>query len=289
MGDIYECFLEGDSGDNNECKADWIIRACQDRSVQGEKIGYTYPKLWLEAGKAEVIGLVEIEVTGNEPKSEDSRKRRQKRTGRTTAATVQVKELEMKAPYRKGRKLSNVKLNAVSVSVTDPPEGEPPVEQLLLTSLPIGTFEVACLVIEYYCCRWQIEIYFRVLKSGCKVEDRQFETADRFLPCLAMYMIIAWRVMFLLMLGRKCPDMPCDAVFSDDEWQSVYVIVKKRQPPEEALRLEEMVKIIAGLGGFLGRKNDGPPGPKAMWIGLQRMSDYALAWRSFKAVKKLPG
>jgi len=132
-------------------------------------------------------------VTGNEPKSQDGRKRRQKRTGRVTAATVQVKELEMKAPYRKGQKLSNVKLNAVSVSETNPPEGEPPVEWLLLTSLPIGTFEEACIVIEYYCCRWQIEIYFRVLKSGCKVEELQFESAERFIPCLTMYMIIAWR------------------------------------------------------------------------------------------------
>ncbi len=95
--------------------------------------------------------------------------------------------------------------------------------------------------------------------------------------------------MFLLMLGRKCPDMPCDAVFSDDEWQSVYVIVKKKLPPEDVPRLEEMVKIIAGLGGYLGRKHDGPPGPKAMWIGLQRMSDYAQAWRTFKSVKKPPG
>jgi len=95
--------------------------------------------------------------------------------------------------------------------------------------------------------------------------------------------------MFLLMLGRKCPDMPCDAVFSDDEWQSVYVIVKKKQLPEDVPRLEEMVKIISGLGGYLGRKHDGPPGPKAMWIGLQRMSDYAHAWRTFKSVKTLPG
>lgn len=118
------------------------------------------------------------------------------------------------------------------------------------------------------------------------MEDLQFESADHFLPCLAMYMIIAWRVMFLLMLGRKCPDMPCDLVFSEDEWQSVYVIVKKTPPPEQAPRLEEMVNMIASLGGYIGRKHDGPPGPKTMWIGLQRMLDYALAWRSFKALKK---
>ena len=263
-GDIYECFLEGNTEEHNEYKADQIVRACQDRSVEGQKIGYTYPKLWKEVAKAKILGQVEIEVTGNEPKSKDSRKRRQKRTGRITTATVRSEVLEIRAPYRKGLKLSNVTLNAVFVSETDPPGEEPPIEWLLLTNLPIGTFEEACLVIEYYCCRWQIEICFRVLKSGCKVEDRQSESEDRFLPCLAMYMIIAWRVMFLQMLGRKCPDMPCDAVFSDDEWQSVYVIVKKKLPPQEAPRLEEMVKIIAGLGGYIGRKNDGPPGPKTM-------------------------
>ncbi len=288
-GDIYECFSEGALSENNECKADWIIRACQDRSVQGERIGYTYPKLWQEAAKAEIMGQLEIKVTGNEPKSKDSRKRRQKKTGRTAIVTVQAKELEIRAPYRKGQKLSNVKVNAVYVSEINPPDDEPPVEWLLLTRLPIKSFEVACLVIEYYCCRWQIEIYFRILKSGCKVEELQSESAERFIPCLAMYMIIAWRVMFLLMLGRECPDMPCDAVFSEDEWQSVYVIVKKKKPPEDVPRLEEMVKIIAGLGGYLGRKHDGPPGPKAMWIGLQRMADYAMAWRTFKSVKKPDG
>ena len=83
--------------------------------------------------------------------------------------------------------------------------------RLLLTSLPIETFEQVCTVIDYYTCRWQIEVYFRVLKSGCKVEDRQFEDADRYLPCLALYMVVAWRVMYVIMLGREYPDMSCAA------------------------------------------------------------------------------
>jgi hypothetical protein len=137
-------------------------------------------------------------------------------------------------------------------------------------------------VIEYYCVRWQIEIYFRVLKSGCKAEDRQLETADRYKPCLALYMIVAWRVMYMMMLGRKCPEMPCDSVLSEDEWKAVYRIVKGEEPPRETPNLQKMVYMIASLGGHLGRKSDGPPGPKTMWIGMQRMMDFARAWRAFR-------
>ena len=151
----------------------------------------------------------------------------------------------------------------------------------MLTSLPIKNFKQVCRVIEYYSCRWQIEIYFRVLKSGCKVEDRQFEDADHYLPCLALYMVIAWRVMYVMMLGRQCPDLSCAEVFSEAEWKSVFVMVCKETPPAEPPTLQEMVYLIGRLGGHLGRAHDGPPGPKAMWIGMQRMADLAGAWCAF--------
>src|SRR3972149_7835020 len=90
------------------------------------------------------------------------------------------------------------------VEEINPPDGEEPITWLLLTSLPVDTFEQACLVVEYYLCRWQIEIYFKVLKSGCKIEDRQFETSARIKPCIALYMIVAWRGFFVFKLGRGC-------------------------------------------------------------------------------------
>ena len=136
-------------------------------------------------------------------------------------------------------------------------------------------------VIDYYCCRWEIEIYFRVLKGGCRVEDLQLETAERFEACLAVYMIVVWRVLYVLMLGRNCPEMRCDTVLSEAEWKSVYQIVTNRKPPNVPPKLGEIVDLIAELGGHLGRKHDGPPGPKVIWIGLQRMRDFALAWILF--------
>ena len=180
--------------------------------------------------------------------------------------------------HRTPRSCRFVKVNAILVLEEKPPEGAIPIEWLLLTSLPIGTFAEVLTVIEYYCCRWEIEIYFRVLKGGCRVEELQLETNERMEACLAMYLIVAWRVLQMLMLGRTCPQMRCDTVLSESEWKSVYRIVAKRKLPSKPPSLGEMVVMIAKLGGYLGRKHDGPPGPKVMWIGLQRMRDFALAW-----------
>ena len=120
-----------------------------------------------------------------------------------------------------------------------------------------------------------------MLKSGCQVEASQLETAERFKPYLALCRIVAWRVLYALTLGRECPELPCDLVFEADEWRAVYAVVKHEAPPATPPPLGEMVKLIASLGGYLGRKCDGEPGPKAMWVGLQRMADLGCAWRAF--------
>jgi hypothetical protein len=101
-------------------------------------------------------------------------------------------------------------------------------------------------------------------------------------------MIVAWRVMYLMMLGRECPEMPADAVLEPDEWQAVYAVVRREEPPQETPPLGEMVKMIASLGGYLGRPSDGPPGPKAMWVGMQRMTDLALGWAARRLMTR-PG
>ena len=185
-------------------------------------------------------------------------------------------------PGRPGVRLPAVTVNAILVLEEDPPGGEGAIEWLLLTSLPVATFADVQTAIDYYCCRWEIEVYFRVLKGGCRVEQLQLEATERLEACLAMYLIVAWRVLYVLMLGRECPEMRCDAVLAEAEWKSVYQIVSNRKPPGKPPALGEMVEMIAELGGYLGRKHDGPPGPKVIWIGLQRMRDFALAWAVFR-------
>ena len=85
------------------------------------------------------------------------------------------------------------------------------------------------------------------------------------------------RVLFLTMLGRECPEMPCDIVFDKAEWQAVYIVTERKPPPQTPPTLDQMVRRVAGLGGFLNRKSDGFPGPQTLWIGLQRAADFVMA------------
>ncbi len=158
-------------------------------------------------------------------------------------------------------------MNAVLVSEVNPPPGDTPVEWILLTSLPIGTADEVRTIVRYYTIRWMVEIFFRTLKTGCRVEERRFEDIERMLPCLAVYLIVAWRVLYVCRLGRTCPDISCEAVFEPSEWQSVYRVVRKQTPPKVAPRLQEMVRMVAQLGGYVNRKLRGRAGPSNGLVG----------------------
>ena len=181
----------------------------------------------------------------------------------------------------RGGKLPEVTVNVVLVREPNPPEGDVPVEWLLLTSLPIDTVEQVRQVIEYYCMRWMVEVFFRMLKSGCRVEERRFETLDRLLPLPGGVLdrgvadactSAGW--------GGACPEMSCEAVFEPAEWQSVYGWCRTKPPPSRR-RSSEMVRMVAQLGGYVNRPRSDPPGPQTVWLGLQRMHDFALCWELF--------
>ena len=134
-----------------------------------------------------------------------------------------------------------------------------------MTNLPVETPEQAREKLSWYLCRWQIEVYLQVLKSGCRVEQLQLETRERLEPALGFSMIIAWRVLYLTMLGRDCPEMPCNTLFADEEWKAVYLVTRRKVPPWQPPSLETMVRMVATLGGastdramvFLDRKHSG--------------------------------
>jgi Transposase Tn5 dimerisation domain/Transposase DNA-binding len=281
-GDVYEYLLEAQPVEG-VCKASFIIRACQNRALVAPAQASTLEStdhLREQLAGTPVLAQRTIDVRARRPKSKDDRKRKQPREARTAVVEVRAARVTLRGPYRPGGKLPDLEVNAVLVSELSPPPDVEPIEWLLLTDLPIDTVEDVLRVVDYYMCRWQIEIYFRILKSGCKIEESQLETAARFEPYVALNMIVAWRIMYLMMLGRECPELPCDVVLDDDEWQAVYATVKKQPPPAQPPSIKTMVGLIASLGGWLGRKGDGEPGPKAMWVGMQRMTDLAMGWRA---------
>lgn len=171
--------------------------------------------------------------------------------------------------------------NVVLVEEVDGPGDDTDVNWLLITSLSIKTVDDVLRVIDYYTARWPIEVFFRVYKSGCRVEQIQLETNHRLENALMMYKVICWRVMYVTFLGRECPELACDVMFSEVEWKPVWKIVRDDPLPATTPTLEEFIPLLAQLGGYNNQKYDGPPGPQAIWIGIRRMTDFSLAWQAF--------
>jgi hypothetical protein len=279
--DIYDVIAEGMEEPRT---ADWIVRSCQDRALVDDlwedRAGLDYLREELLA--APVLDRRTITVRGRTAKVAcEDRGRRQPRKSRQAVVEVRAVRVTLRAPNRKAGQLADATVNAVLITEINPPADDVPVEWLLLTSLPIDTVDQVRLIIHYYSNRWMIEVFFRVLKSGCRVEDRRFEEMDRLLPCLAVYLIVAWRVLFVCRLGRSCPEISCEAVFEPAEWKSVYMVVRRQPPPKVAPKLQEMIRLVAQLGGYVNRKRDDEPGPQTVWLGLQRLHDITLCWQVF--------
>ena len=279
--DIYELLEKA----QQEQRPDWIIRACQDRSLQRETNGAQSAQakhLRDRVLASDVLYTQTITVRGRQAKLQcDKRARNQPRESRTAEVEVRATRVTLRAPWRHDRKLADVSVNVVLVREVSPPQGDTPVEWILLTSLPIDDVEQVRTVIQYYCVRWMIEVFFRTLKSGCRVEERRFERIDRLEACLAVYLIVTWRTLFVCRLGREFPEISCEAVFEPAEWKSVYYVVHQEAPPSAPPTLQEMVRMVAQLGGYINRHRPDEPGPQTVWLGLQRTHDIAKCWLTF--------
>jgi len=172
--DIYEVFCESRKVSETR-EIQLVIRACQDRSLADRN------ELLLAAVRATpCLGTSVVEISGRKKKIRASKRaRNEARTARTITAEIRAMTCTVNPPDRPGRRsLPKMTVNVVLIEERDPPEGEVPVQWILITTLPIDTGEQIQLVIDYYKIRWQIEIYFQTLKSGCRVEERYFETID---------------------------------------------------------------------------------------------------------------
>ncbi len=262
--DIYE-FFELTTSD--EKKPRLLVRANYNRKVNGEQ-----KKLWNDLLTRKISGIQEV----NTPRKKNV-------PSRKADLTIRFSEVELIAPYRKGKgKRENIKIWAVLAKEENAPNGIKPLEWMLLTTIPVTTFEEALEKVKWYTTRWGIEIFHKTLKSGCRIEQRQLVKARRLKSCLAIDMVLAWRIYYLTKLGREVPDAPCTVFFEEEEWKAL-VAHKTKNPvaPLKPPTLRETVRMVSSMGGFLGRKSDGEPGTQALWLGLQRLEDITDTWKIF--------
>jgi IS4 transposase len=296
--DIYELLAEPREAANGRC-IDFVFRACRNRALEMACDDETDATACVKASvrqapaprylrealmAAPVLYSLELSIRERPAKTGLEIKGRNKpRQSRQAKLDVRAASVRLRPPPRIGgqsARLAAVTINAVIVREIDAPPGEEPVEWILLSTLPIDTIEQVKKVVEYYCVRWQIEILFKTLKSGCRIEERRFEHIERTERALGLYLIAAWRTMFVTWMGRQCPDADCQTIFEPSEWKAVWMATQRTMPPKKRPTLEKIVTLIAQLGGYVLRKNS-EPGTQTVWTGMQRMHDLALAWDAF--------
>jgi hypothetical protein len=274
--DIYELFLE-DRQVNQTRNLELLVREGRGRTLSdggGSVLDAVRSTPCLYQDRVDVSKR-DLKITAKKGQ------RNQPRDARLAEVEVRAKTVTLNQSARPGQPaLPKVTVNVVLVEEINAPKGVTPIQWLLITTLPIETVEQVQLIVHYYTIRWQIEVYFRTLKSGCRVEERYFEHLDRMLNCLAAYSIVAWKVLYLCRLSRECPNLSCEVVFEPGEWKPLYMAIHRAQPPKTPPTINEVVRMIASLGGYVVRKAT-QPGTQTLWIGLQRLNDLVLAWNAF--------
>lgn len=232
--------------------ADWLLRSQHNRALPDGG------RLWAKVLKEEPLGEIRFILPGG-----------QGRKAREVHQALYAKRCALSD--RQGGKLEVTCLIAREIGA---PPGVKPIEWRLVTHREAITFEAVVELIGWYRARWEIELLFLVLKEGCRVEALQLSTMERIERALALFLVVAWRIMRLMRLGRALPDLDASLLLEPEEWQAAFILNKK-PVPKTPPRLNEVIRLIAQLGGFLGRKSDGEPGVKTIWRGLQRIMDFA--------------
>ena len=276
-GDIAALFVE----QRDRGGADLLVRARADRVLaDGDRL---FAKV--RASAAHARHEVRVDRASARRSARGQRKAFAGREARRAA--VELRWLELSVPVPRGERgrlgPEPVRLMAVHAFEPSPPAGAEALEWLLLTTLPVGTADEARRILDLYALRWRIEDWHRILKTGCEIEKSGFRTAERMKAAVTINAVIAWRLAALTLMGRDTPELPAHRMFAASEIAMLldFAIaggfpVPGRERPEdpvdlEAVSLGQALLLVARLGGYLNRRNDGPPGHQTVWEGYTRL------------------
>lgn len=273
--DMYEFFkLSDDIGSPVVVRAK-VNRAVNKKSRYAEK---NVSKLWDFVGRMRCTGTFTIKVPAKKNKRNNI-----KQESRVAKLGVKYGEFFLSPPRNnvkhRTETLPDLKMYAVYAYEISPPRGIKPLEWMLLTNLPVASFAEASEKIKWYCLRWRIETYFKVLKSGLKIEECRLGDANRLVKFIAVMSVVAWKLFMLTLAARTDPETPCNTLLDDEQWKVLYLETHKTKSlPKKVPMIGSVVRWIAMLGGFLGRMNDGDPGITTLWRGWKRLVDISRGW-----------
>lgn len=235
--------------------ADWLIRAAHNRCLPDGG------KLWERTTASEPVGQIEFTMAS-----------RHGVKARPVRQQLWVQRIDL-------RNGANGPLAVTSIVAReiDAPAGVKPIEWRLLTNRCATSHAEVVELIDWYRARWEIEMLFDILKNACRIESLQLEHIGKLERAIAMYLVVAWRIAHLMRLGRTCPDLEASRFFDWAEIRAAYMRSKAGPPAKPTLN--EVLRLIAGFGGFLARKGDGEPGVQTIWKGLRKVRVAAEALR----------
>lgn len=270
-GDLYELFAQA-LNVASQGRVELLVRARHDR-----KLAEGAATLWQQVGHQPVAATLQVRVGrhGDHP-------------SRLANLHIRFCAVQLKAPKRKAEQPS-LGLWAIEAREIHRPKGTKPILWQLLTTLPVTSAAEAIERVQWYAQRWQIEVVHKVLKSGCKVEQRQMETAQRLERALSIDLVVAWHILALCKAARELPDDPISDWLPAAQWQALWCYVHQRTTvPKRCPPVRQAVRWIAQLGGFLGRKSDGEPGTTTLWRGLQELETMTKMWQLCHSIKQGP-
>jgi len=254
--DIYELFCLAD-----DLGTHFLVRTCVDRLA-----GEGDHTIAAEINEVEPCGIHTVEV----------------RHGKDAVETVEVElkyhRLRVLPPIGKQKHYRALTLTVLHAKERQEPVGRPKIDWKLITDLPVSSHAEAVEKLGWYALRWKIEVFHKILKSGCKAEDVKLRTAERLTRLLCVFCIVAWRVFWMTMVRRSAPDAEPGIALTPVEMQILDRMVPN-QAADRATRptLSTYLTKLARLGGYLARGKDPPPGNTVMWRGMTRLADIKLS------------
>jgi Transposase DNA-binding len=253
--DIYELFCTA-----REVGTHFLVRTCVDRLA-----GNGDHTVADEMDEVAVKGLHRIEVRDENGDSSEA------------VLEIRYRRVRVLPPIGKQKRYPPLTLTVIHAQEQGTPKNRKKIDWKLLTDLPVKSRKDAIEKLGWYALRWKIEVFHKILKSGCKAEESRLQTAGRLANLISVYCILSWRVFWMTMLNRSVPAAPPDAALTDTEIALLDHLVKdKGQGPSPRKTLSHYLIKVAKLGGYLARANDPPPGNTVMWRGLSRLTDIEL-------------
>jgi hypothetical protein len=251
--DIYELFCAA-----QEAGTHFLIRTCVDRLA-----GDGDHTIADEMEKVAVKGLHRIDVRDNNGDPDEA------------VLEIRYRKICVQPPIGKQKRYPALTLTVIHAQERGTPKNRKKIDWKLITDLPVGSRADAIEKLEWYALRWKIEVFHKILKSGCKAEESKLRTAQRLTNLVSIFCILSWRVFWMTMLNRSVPNALPTLALTVTEI-AVLDRLMSDKPQARRKTLSHYLTKIARLGGYLARANDPPPGNTVMWRGLSRLTDIAL-------------